>query len=65
MGILDLLGAELGIYDQLDKYVFPSLTIFVNSVIGCLPWCNSNGATFNPVCIVNRITRKALFTLSR
>ena len=38
--------------------------MFVNSVLGFLPWCSSNGVVFRPVCIVNRITRNALFTLS-
>ena len=36
----------------------------VNSVLGFLPWCSSNGVIFRPVCIVNRKTRNALFTLS-
>ena len=64
MGIFGLFGAETVSSDQLDRYDFPSLTIFVNSVFGFLPWCSSNGVNFNPVCIVNRITCSALFTLS-
>ena len=64
MGIFGLFGAETVSSDQLDRYDFPSLTIFANSVLGFLPWCSSNGVNFNPVCIVNRITCNALFTLS-
>ena len=40
------------------------LTRLVNSVRGFLPWFNSIGVNFKPVCIVNRITFNALFTLS-
>ena len=40
------------------------LVIFVDSVLGFLPWCNSNGVFFNPVCIVYRITFSARFMLS-
>ena len=38
--------------------------MFVISVLGLLPWCNSNGVSFYPVCIVKRITRSAQFTPS-
>ena len=67
MGIFGLFGAETVSSDQLDRYDFhdfPSLTKFVSSVLGFLPWCSSNGVNFNPVCIVNRITCNTLFTLS-
>ena len=64
MGIFGLFGAETVSSDQLDSYDFPSLTIFVSSALGFLPWCNLNGVNFNPVCIVNRNTCNALFTLS-
>ena len=64
--IFGLFGAETDTSDQLDRYDFPSLTIFVKSVLGFLPWCRSNGVNFNPVCILNRITCSAgfRFTLS-
>ena len=64
IGIFGLFFAEIDISDQYDKYVFPSLIILVDSVLGFLPWCNSKGVLFNPVCIVKRITRSARFTLS-
>ena len=51
-------------FGRLDRYDFPSLTMFVSSVLGLLPWCSSNGVDFDPICIVNRITCNALFTLS-
>ena len=63
-GILVLFGAEKDHSDHLDSYTFRSLTIFVKSVLGFLPWCNSNGVSLDPVRTVTSITRNDLFTLS-
>ena len=63
IGVFGLFAAETAISDQLDKYVFPSLTTFIISVLCFLPWCNSKGVIFSPVCIVKRITRNARFAL--
>ena len=38
--------------------------MLVNSVLGFLSWCKSNGLTLSPVCMVIRVTLKARFTLS-
>ena len=64
IGIFGRFGAETDSSDQLDKNDFPSFIMLVSSVLGFRPWCSSNGVFFSPVCIVNRITFNALFTLS-
>ena len=40
------------------------MTMLVSSVPILLPWCSSKEATFNPVCMVNRIIVSFLSTLS-
>ena len=64
IGIFGLFGAEIAISDQLDKYAFPSLTIFVNLVLGFFPLCNSDGGFVIAVCILTRNTRSDGFTIS-
>ena len=44
----------------LEKELILSLTTLVDSILGFVHWCNSNGRTLNPVCTVNRITLKSL-----
>ena len=64
IGTFGHVGAEKESCDQSDEHVSQSLMIFVNSVLGFFPWCNSKGVFFSPVCTVNRLTRNARFTLS-
>ena len=60
IGMFGLLVAKLDNSDQSDRKDLPSFIVFVNSVLGSLPWCNSNSVFFSPVCIVKRIIIKAL-----